>query len=200
MTRRHVSELPLIGGNARVLLASLAEKLPIYAERVVIVADGAIRRVAICSIMPNTIHDAAQELCDAHVDALVVPKRPNRAAIMEAMRAEFCRQGRARWFSEGDGSPLWNIDGCVDPVALADAIIAALSPPAKAETPQSQGGKARAAALDPERRSEIARNAAQARWNKPSVIAELCGEHGRADVNADRLACGASVQSLMVDQ
>ncbi|MCZ0942667.1 MAG: histone H1 [Gammaproteobacteria bacterium] len=32
--------------------------------------------------------------------------------------------------------------------------------------PRAKGGKARASALPPERRSEIARNAAQARWQR----------------------------------
>lgn len=35
--------------------------------------------------------------------------------------------------------------------------------------PRAKGGKARASALPPERRSEIARNAALARWRKASA-------------------------------
>lgn len=37
-------------------------------------------------------------------------------------------------------------------------------------SPQSKGGKARAAALSPERRSEVAKQAAQARWNTQTFI------------------------------
>jgi hypothetical protein len=41
------------------------------------------------------------------------------------------------------------------------------TPPSKAQVAGSKGGKARAAALDDERRSSIATSAAKKRWEKP---------------------------------
>ncbi len=67
-------------------------------------------------------------------------------------------------------------------VAIARMGVAEKEPEAEAEqSPQSAGGHARAAALEPERRTEIARNAARKRWGELPIAQQagiMCAEGG----------------------
>lgn len=54
------------------------------------------------------------------------------------------------------------------------------------ETPQSKGGAARAKALSPTKRSEIARKAAASRWSKDFPVADYTGD---IDIGGARISC-----------
>lgn len=257
---RQISELPALGGNARLLINGIVERIPKDGvDRIVIVALSSQARarpgrpVALCVVPANALRDAAVELNDAYIDGLVVPSQNGRK-LLEHFAQKLDADTRASVRAAADDESVYltlagnrifascrvgELRAAVAPLPsdtpfaldivkrhaqagsgfaqsvieahekrLAENVRVMVADDAKIVcrsgdprgSAQSMGGFARAAALSPARRSEIAKHAAQARWRKPDVIADLCGEHGRADVTGASLPCGASVQSLMVDQ
>lgn len=95
--------------------------------------------------------------------------KARRCAVITALADALVEQG---WRDERlvRMPDLFPIDeGSIDLGALADAALVALRRPRATQpgdTPQAAGGRARAASMTPEERSNVARKAAAARWGR----------------------------------